>query len=379
MIASLLLSFLLLGNLYLATKSFSLKSLRVKLTPTRLSGFSTPRNGIIATKGYRSFLHKLHYSTKNGNFDEDGSSVDEDGSQGSELYTQRQLLKEETEAPFRNVRLYFYFALLAAAGLSSFICFTQLLAFYTGANTSTDVDALYRNLGVNFIGIPILLYFWKRDVDDRNQRLQRIQRGGSLAGLKVKFDYFIDGPKVLKLNEFRRNRGIEKRIVIVVAKKEQVRDSLQSSLSLSDALFGNDLLIVPIVLLETEKDSNDGNSNDGNSIRLVGFNLDELTVTSTTDKTNIDTSKSSILAALDRSEALKHIVTPVGLSFWNDVLNKELQQATTQQTDALDKGLTIVIKKNGKVGTRRFGVPIWEGLVDDVEMRKELGMDVRNI
>lgn len=42
-------------------------------------------------------------------------------------------------------------------------------------------------------------------------------------------------------------------------------------------------------------------------------------------------------------------------------------------------GITIVIKKNGKVGTRRFGVPIWEALVGDVESRADMGLDVRNI
>ena len=42
-------------------------------------------------------------------------------------------------------------------------------------------------------------------------------------------------------------------------------------------------------------------------------------------------------------------------------------------------GITIIIKKNGKVGTRRFGVPIWEALVDDVAARTAAGLDVRNI
>lgn len=31
------------------------------------------------------------------------------------------------------------------------------------------------------------------------------------------------------------------------------------------------------------------------------------------------------------------------------------------------------------LGTRRFGVPIWEGLVRDVADRAELGLDVSNI
>ena len=38
-----------------------------------------------------------------------------------------------------------------------------------------------------------------------------------------------------------------------------------------------------------------------------------------------------------------------------------------------------MLKKNGKVGTRRLGTPPWEALVADVENRRNAGMDVDNI
>ena len=43
------------------------------------------------------------------------------------------------------------------------------------------------------------------------------------------------------------------------------------------------------------------------------------------------------------------------------------------------RGLTIVLKKNGRVGTRRLGMPAWDGLLADVAMRKRSGLDVTNI
>ena len=53
--------------------------------------------------------------------------------------------------------------------------------------------------------------------------------------------------------------------------------------------------------------------------------------------------------------------------------------ALSQTPEALNKGVTIIVNKNGKVGTRRFGVPIWDSLVADVQSRKENGLDVTNI
>ena len=53
--------------------------------------------------------------------------------------------------------------------------------------------------------------------------------------------------------------------------------------------------------------------------------------------------------------------------------------ALKQQPGALSKGITLVIKKNGKVGSRRFGVPLFESLVSDVAQRKEFGLDITNI
>ena len=58
----------------------------------------------------------------------------------------------------------------------------------------------------------------------------------------------------------------------------------------------------------------------------------------------------------------------------------QLDDASSQgQTIDASNGLTLVLKKNGKVGTRRLGTPPWEALVADVENRRNAGMDVENI
>ena len=57
----------------------------------------------------------------------------------------------------------------------------------------------------------------------------------------------------------------------------------------------------------------------------------------------------------------------------------ELETALEQDADAARRGLTLILKKNGRVGTRRLGTPDWQGLVLDVVGRASGGLDVTNI
>ena len=82
---------------------------------------------------------------------------------------------------------------------------------------------------------------------------------------------------------------------------------------------------------------------------------------------------------IETAQSLLHIALPVIMTQWENVIRSELDTALTQTPDALEKGVTIIIKKNGKVGSRRFGVPLWETISDDVENRAAAGLDVSNI
>jgi hypothetical protein len=276
------------------------------------------------------------------------SGADDD--QIESQFTRKQILKEETEAPFRKVRIFFYAALFAAAGLGTVITLTKLLAVFSGARKE-DVDMLYQNLAVNVAGLPVLGFLWKRDLDSQRSLLERIQKGGQLAGLRLKIATS-EGPLVVKVSDFRRDRGIEKRVVIVAAPKDLLRTSLESAVQQSSNLFANDLIIVPLMI---ESDAASG------------------------DFTLTANSLESMIPDTPNVENVSVLGLPIALASWNSVIKKELAVAIKQSPSALEKGVTIIIKKNGKVGTRRFGVPIWEALVGDVEARKELGLDVSNI
>eukprot|EP01038_Epipyxis_sp_PR26KG_P004355 gene4355-6162_t len=288
------------------------------------------------------------------------SSDDDNNELQSNSYTQKQILKEETEAPFRKIRIFIYISLLGAAGIGTVISLTKLLAATLSPRGTDDMFEIYSNLAINILGLPTIGYLWKRELDSQKSLLDRIQKGGSLAGLKVKLTGE-NGDVVCKLSDLRRDRGNDKRVVIVAAPKDLLKSSLVSSIEISADLTKNELLIVPLEIIIND-------SNNISDFTLTGTSLNAL------QSSNESTSESP-----KPSMVLDHIGSPVALSSWNNVLKREIGVALKQQPDALSKGVTIIIKKNGKVGTRRFGVPIWEGLVDDVALRSELGMDIRNI
>jgi len=249
----------------------------------------------------RSRCNRLKISRTTDEFDQNESIV----------FTQKQILKEETEAPFRKVRIFFYISLLAAAGLGSLISITKVLALLSLSRIPDN--EMYVNLGVNLGGIPVLAYLWKRDLDQQKGLLERIQKGGSLAGLKIKL-LESAGSLTLKLSDLRRDRGIDKRVVIVVADAAQVTASLQTSISQSLGIIQNDLVIVPLVI----------DRGNGSDYTLVAPTLEGLILPEGYKGTLEDN--------------LVHIGLPVGLAGWNNVFRKEISTALTQEPQALEKG-----------------------------------------
>lgn len=280
-------------------------------------------------------------------------SSNDDQENGQQTYSQKQLLKEETEAPFRKIRFFTYLSIALGAGVGSLVSFTGLLASSV-KGISNGGDDLY-NLGINLGLIAITAVLWNRDIKSQDALLDRIQKGGKLAGLKVRLNE-VDGPLVVKLADLRRDRGIEKRVVIVAAPQELLSSSLESAVKQSASLAANDLLMVPLQIERSDERS-------AYTLRIPAVS-----------DIDILTGEGSTRAQFDSVVAL-----PSGIDAWNDAMRAELSVAIKQQPEVLNRGITIVIKKNGKVGTRRFGVPIWESIVDDVEARRGLGLDVTNI
>ena len=291
----------------------------------------------------------------NSNENEEDRLFRESKSVNDAGFTRKQLLRAETEAPFAKVRQFVYVGLIISAGLGFLTTLPALIAVSSGVR-SGDLKELSLNLGINAGGILAIGLLIQRDLAADKGRLERIQKGGSLAALNVKITSS-DGPLVVKLADLRRDRGIEKRVVIVAAPKELLQTSIRSSILMSSSLFSNDLLVIPLVL--------DGINSNGE----ISFVSDSIST-----MVNEELKQNGLT-----DESCSHLGYPVSLATWTQCLQKEFSVALSQNPQALDKGVTIVIKKNGKVGSRRFGVPVFEVLIDDIQMRKDAGLDTTNI
>ena len=238
----------------------------------------------------------------------------------SGAYTQKQILRAEAESPFRKVRTFLFAGLLAAAALGTLVTATSILA------GKTD-DSLYQNLAINVGGILGLALLLKNDAAAEQKQLKRISQGGKLANLRVQLSSFsgqLEETQIMKLADFRQQRGFSRNLIVIIGPKEAVEQSIKTSLPLSKALVTNQCLLIPLIL-------------DASTMQLSALTA------------------SSVTAA-----AQAHVGLPVGLVGWTDVMGQELQMALKQNADAMEKGITILVKMNGKVGKRKMGVPLFE-------------------
>ena len=208
------------------------------------------------------------------------------------------------------------------------------------------------NLAIDLASIGTIGYFWKRELDGQEKRLRRISMGAAISKLRVQpLGGELMG-KSVKLVELRSGRDTfgesARRVVVVCAEAAALGPSLAKARAYSQRLSDADLLIVPMIT-------------SGNTFQLPPPEL----VRGAEGDADAD--------------AVGHLALAQGLDTWGDVLKEELEVAISQDADVAARGFTLILKKNGRVGTRRLGLPEWDALVDDVANRKAAGLDTTNI
>lgn len=254
-------------------------------------------------------------------------------------------LREETENPFRKVRMFGYGAAVASASVGFLIAATRLLAKGTGVQGGQEVDELLQNVGIDLGAMVLFSVLLRNEYAVQAKTLERMAQGARIASLRVRAQ--VEGTtKQATLSDFRRGRGMDKRLVIFVGSDEIVEKSLIEAEAYSEKLVQNDLLSIPVAI------SLDG---DG-KLRCTG-------------------GESAAAAAAGRP----HVALPAALNQWQEWAASEVEAALAQGVDVQGQGLTFVIKKNGRVGQRAVGSPPWRVFIGDVEDRQAAGMDVTNI
>lgn len=257
-------------------------------------------------------------------------------------YTRDVILREEAESPFRKVRFWLYASLGAGAMTSLFISLARIAAALGGVNQDLMSEST-TNAVVDGVGLVVLGFLYKNDLDAQESRYKRASKGAELAKLLIRASPSLLGdddnvsttPFTTNLASLRRGRGIEKRVVIVAAGSEKMKEIIEDAKRLSDQLTMSDLVVVPVLL------------------------------------------PSGAAPTVDADSLPDCVALPVGNN-WRDLVDDECEEAIQQGVNAAVDGISIVVKKNGKVGQRTKGVFLGR-MVGDVTDRREMGLDVSSI
>lgn len=264
-------------------------------------------------------------------------------------------LREEVENPFRKVRFFFLWAFVASGTVGLLIATLRLLALTQGIDQGQTYSELLQNMAIDLGAIVLSGVFIKRDIEAQDSRLRRMEIGARLAALKVRMQAGED-TATIPLSAFRRQRGRDKRVAIVVGGAAAVAASLASSRSISEQLTGADIVIVPLVLERPRDSSAESAAATGESLICGGAE-----------------------SQLEEAVGQQHIALPVMLNQWQEWVSEEVLTAQGQGFDVLNDGFAVILKKNGRVGTRSRGCPPWNVLVGDVQARIDNNMDTTNI
>ena len=233
--------------------------------------------------------------------------------------------------------------------MATYFAGTSLLAETAGLRPAADGTAL--NLAIDLGAMAATGFGLRNENQARESRLARLTQGANIAALRAQV--LSDGnAQFVRLADFRTGRGEARRVVIIVAEEAALKATMADAADSAKAIAAADLLAVPVLLLP------------GGKSRLA--------------------SPLSLLAesGLASSFGPFSLAVPLeaDLEAWQTALAQELQNARSQGGDAAGaRGFTILLKKNGRVGTRRLGTPDWRNLVEDVASRAAAGLDTTNI
>lgn len=291
-----------------------------------------------------------------------------------ERFSQATKLRGEIEDPFSKVRLFLWPGLTAGAAIATYFGGTSALAELAGLRSASP-DTL-PNLAIDLAALAGTGFLWRREAVGQDKRLKRIAAGAALASLRVQPLSGPFGGKSVKLSALRSGRTdvddpfeeASRRVVVCVAQEDALASCLEEARANSDAIADSDLLVVPLLV-------------ENGRIELPPPSL----VVPTAAADGVDTAGSGAPAATAAAAvpastaAAQHLALAQGVSAWQDVFGQEIEQALQQDETATARGLTLILKKNGRVGTRRLGLPGWPSLVGDVGARAGAGLDTRNI
>jgi len=271
-------------------------------------------------------------------------------------YTLKQRLREEIDSPFRKVRLAFFGASFASALIASyFSALSTIKAVVGGYSDAMPLDEALTSDAINLVAVAACGFLTYRDFKKGQENLEKIARAGKLASLVLE-PAALQSDKKRRLVEMKSYRRAS-RVLIAVGGKDYISslaksltcDQLQDTNIVSEKLVEVDCVVVPVLL-----EKRNGNIVVGDT---RAFWTDGVEATVTENDRNFDINKAN-----------DAISFPQGPNAWLDYLDSEIQTASTQGIDVLEKGITVTVKKNGKILRRATGQLPFGDLIGTMEV-----------
>ncbi|XP_062079314.1 protein LOW PSII ACCUMULATION 1, chloroplastic [Humulus lupulus] len=250
-------------------------------------------------------------------------------------------IRSEVLTPFRSVRMFFYVAFIASAGLGGLIATTQLIGALTNPSRAAEVTEISKGLAIDVGAVLIFAFLYSRENNAKNAQLARLSREESLSNLKLR----VDDKRVIPLSSLR---GIA-RLVICAGPESYISESFRLSQPFTEGLLERGVLVVPF-------------STDGNVPKFEYEESDE----KTSETTSPNRKKLWQLRTYD-------------VSAWSEWLNEQKKMANVSP----DSPVYLSLRLDGRVRGSGVGYPPWNAFVAQLPPVKGLwsglldGMDGR--
>lgn len=266
-------------------------------------------------------------------------------------FTVKQRLREEVESPFRKVRLAFFSFSSASAGVALyFSALAALKANMGGFSDSIPIEDALQTCAINFGGVAGFGLLALREVKAGKVNLDRIAKGGLLARLPIEPALVAteEESSIKKtLTDYRR----ESRVVIAAGGADYINrlamslcsDQLADENTMPGLLQGVDVVVVPVLINE--------------KFQVVDTKAAWRDADPAENDRNFESAKADEIISF-----------PEEFGMWNEYLKSDIETAKGQGFDVLSKGITITIKKNGKILRRATGLPPFPDFIGAMEV-----------
>lgn len=217
------------------------------------------------------------------------------------------------------MRLFFYVAFIASAGLGTLITIPRLISALANSSRSSELPDVLKNLGIDVGALLIFAFLYVRENNAKNAQISRLSREERLSNLKLR----VNENKIISINSFR---GIA-RLVILAGPASFIKESFERSKSFSEGLIERGILVVPF-------------PTDGEPLDL-----------------DIEESDEEATVA-DRKRRLWQL-SPVLTSEWAEWIDEQKKLANV----APDSPVYLSLRMDGRVRGSGVGYPPWNAFV----------------